>query len=65
MIYFSPFVVLVVGFERVFSQIDEEIGSFELCIRIFTEVGLLPTYTNFNFSLNLVSVSGTAGKTSF
>ena len=53
--------VLVVGFETVSSRVDEEIGSFELCVRIYTEVALLPTYTNFSFSLNLVSMPGTAG----
>ena len=53
--------VLAVGFETIFSSVDEEIGSFELCLRIFTEAALLPTYTNFSFSLDLTSVPGTAG----
>ena len=53
--------VLVVGFETVSSHVDEEIGSFVLCVRIFTEAALLPMYTNFSFSLSLVSVPGTAG----
>ena len=53
--------VLVVGFESGFTRVNESIGSFELCVRIFTEVALLPTYINFSFSLNLVSMPGTAG----
>ena len=52
-------VVILVGFERVFTSVDEDIGSFELCIRIFTEASLLPT--NIDFSLDLVSIPDTAG----
>ena len=55
---------LIVGFETdsEFTSINESIGSFELCVRIFTDAALLPTHTNFNFSLDLISVPGTAGK---
>ena len=53
--------VLVVGFESIFSRVNEEVGSFELCVSIFTQAALLPTHTNFSFSLNLASVPGTAG----
>ena len=54
--------MLVVGFESEFTSVNESVGSFELCVRIFTEAVLLPTYTTFSFSLDLVSVPGTAGK---
>ena len=53
--------VLVVGFESIFSRVNEEVGSFELCVSIFTQAALLPMHTNFSFSLNLASVPGTAG----
>ena len=56
--------MLIVGFEpnSEFTSVNESIGSFELCIRIFTDASLLPMYTNFTFSLDLISVPGTAGK---
>ena len=57
--------VLVVGFETDFTSVNESVGTFELCVRIFTEAALLPTYTNFSFSLDLVSISGSAGTSSF
>ncbi len=53
--------VLIVGFESGFSRVDEDVGSHELCVRIFTQAALLPTHTNFTFSLDLFSVPGTAG----
>ena len=53
--------VIVVGFERNFTSVDERNGSFELCVQIFTDPDLLPAHTNFTFSLALATVSGTAG----
>lgn len=50
--------VILVGFEKILTTIDEDIGSFELCIRIFTDHTLLP---NFSISLDLSTVNGTAG----
>ena len=55
------YVAIVVGFERIFTSVDEESGFFELCVRIFTDVDLLPVHINFSFSLDLTTVSGTAG----
>ena len=54
--------MITVGFERNFTSVDEGVGSFDnLCVRIFTDPDLLPTHTNFSFSLALATVSGTAG----
>ena len=36
---------------------------FELCVLILTEAVFLPTHVDINFSLDLMSVSATAGKT--
>ena len=44
-----------------FTAVNEGIGSFQLCVRIFTDASLLPTHTDFSFSLNLESVPGSAG----
>ena len=49
---------ILVGFERILTIVDEDIGSFELCIQIFTSDTLL---RDFNISLDLSTVSGTAG----
>ena len=51
--------VIFVGFVKIFTSIDEDVGSFELCIAIFTNSSFLPA--NFEFSLNLITISGTAG----
>ena len=59
------YVAIVVGFERTFTSVDEESGFFELCVRIFTDVDLLPVHMTFSFSLDLTTVSGTAGITTF
>ena len=53
--------MIVVGFERNFTSVDEGDGSFVLCVLILTEAELLPTHTNFSFFLALATVSGTAG----
>ena len=53
--------VITVGFEQNFTSVDERDGSFELCVRIFTDVDLLPAHTNFSFSLDLTTLPGTAG----
>ena len=53
---------ILVGFETVFTSAHEGNDTVELCVRIFTDVALLPTHINMSFSLDLVSVSGTAGK---
>ena len=55
----SYLVAILVGFEKNFSRVDEDVGSFELCIMIFTDVSLLPT--SFEFFLSLSSIPGTAG----
>ena len=52
-------IVIVVGFERTFSTVEEDVDSFELCVRIFTEISLLPP--TFDFLLDLVSITDTAG----
>lgn len=59
--YFIINSVIVIGFERIFTAVDEGNGSFELCVRILTESGSLPSHVDFSFSLDLQSVSGTAG----
>ena len=43
-----------------FTSVDESIGSFELCVEIFTDPSLLPP--TFDFSLDLVTIPGIAGK---
>ena len=53
--------VIVVGFENTSVSVGEEIGQFELCVRIFNDISSLPTYTPLNFTLGLVSQTGTAG----
>ena len=53
--------VIVVGFERTFTSVVESSDSFELCVIFLTDSALLPTHTVINFSLNLLSVPGTAG----
>ena len=50
---------ILVGFERNFTSINESLGSFELCVEIFTDPLLLPA--SFDFSLNLITIPGTAG----
>ena len=50
---------IVVGFERIFTSVDEDVGSFELCVEILTNTSLLPN--SFEFSLNLLTNSDTAG----
>ena len=47
------------GFERRFTSVNESVGSFELCVRIFNNATLL--LTDFEFSLDLVSNANTAG----
>ena len=54
--------VITVGFERINTTVDENIGSFLLCVRIFTGPDLLPAHTNFSFSLNLISIPNSAGR---
>lgn len=52
-------IVITVGFERNFTTVSEIIGSFELCVKIFTEGNFLPEM--FEFSLALVTATSTAG----
>ena len=59
--YLSYLLVITVGFERNFTAVDEDIGLFELCVRIFNDPSLLPMHTSFSFSLDLQSQPGTAG----
>lgn len=54
--------VIRVGFERIFTSVREDSGIIELCVSIFTEAASHPTYTQLNFSLNLISIPGTAGR---
>ena len=55
--------VLTVGFEEIFTSVIEGNDSFELCAVILTDSALLPTHTDFSFSLELLSLPGTAGIT--
>ena len=50
---------MTVGFERIFTYANESAGSFELCVRIFTEVQLFDV--SFAFNLDLTSMPVTAG----
>ena len=50
----------VVGFERNFTLVPEDVGLFELCVSIRTPVVTIAD--NVQFSLNLFSVQDTAGK---
>ena len=50
---------ILVGFERNFTSINESVGSFKLCVEVFTDPLLLPA--SFDFSLNLITIPGTAG----
>ena len=62
MIMFNIPTDILVGFETIFTSAHEGNDTVEVCVRIFTEAALLPTHLNMSFSLNLVTVSGTAGK---
>ena len=53
---------ILVGFETILASAYEGNDTVELCVRIFTEAALLPTHINMSFSLDLISVPGTAGK---
>ena len=57
---YSP-LVITVGFEEIFTSVGEGNGSFELCVAILTDRALLPTHIVFSFSLDLLSLPGTAG----
>ena len=50
---------ILVGFNRTFTTVGEDVGSFQLCVEIMTDASLLPT--SFEFSLNLETISDTAG----
>ena len=50
---------VTVGFERNFTSVSESVGSFELCVHVFTEVELFNI--SFGFNLNLSSTPITAG----
>ena len=60
-LFYVTFSDIEVGFERIFTRVDENIGSFELCVQIFTDTALLPTNIDFTFSLDLITVTDTAG----
>ena len=55
----SFFAAILVGFERNFTTVDEDIGSFRLCVMIFTNISFLPT--SFEFFLSLGTMPDTAG----
>ena len=57
---YDIFTVIFVGFDEIFTSVEESVGSFELCILIFTNNSLLPE--SFDFSLNLLSLTDTASK---
>ena len=61
LLVFICFAVITVGFEQTFTSIDEDIGSFEICVRIFTDSVFFPIHISTNFSLNLNTIPGTAG----
>ena len=54
---------VVAGFENTFNTVDEDDGLVELCVSIFTNITLLPVHTDMNFSLDLITISGSAGRT--
>jgi hypothetical protein len=60
-ITFACYAVILVGFERNFSLVFEDDGSFELCVRIFTNPTFFPSHVSVDFSLNLITLPGTAG----
>ena len=49
-----------VGFERELVAINEDTGSFQWCVRVFTNASFLPI--NADFSLGLLSVADSAGR---
>lgn len=57
--------VLTVGFERILTSVVEDVGSLELCVRVFTEASFLPSHTNINFTLCVDSMEGTAGAANY
>ena len=61
LIFFVSAVILA-GFEMDFTSVNESVGSFELCVRIFNDPASLPNHTEINFSLELLSTSGSASK---
>ena len=58
----SNLVVILVGFEEIFTSVDEGIGAFDLCVRIFNDPSFLPLNIEIFFSLDLATVSGSASK---
>ena len=57
--FYDIVLVALVGFERKFTSIDENVGSFQLCVAIVTDASLLPR--NTEFSLDLLSIADSAG----
>ena len=60
--YINFITVIIVGFEKNFTTVEEGVGSFELCVKLFTSVEFLPMM--FEFSLELVTAANTAGRDS-
>ena len=58
-ILYNFFTDILVGFDGNFTSVNESVGSFELCVEIFTDPSLLPS--SFDFNLDLVTIPGTAG----
>ena len=54
-------IAILVGFDKNFTSVEEDVGSFQLCVLIFTDPAFFPSHTIVNFSLDLITVSGTAG----
>ena len=59
MLFFIIHAEVTVGFDRTFTSANESAGSFELCVRIFTEIELFNV--SFTFNLDLTSMPVTAG----
>ena len=50
--------VAVVGLERTFYQIPEDVGMVEVCVIVYNSTGNVPCPINFKFNVNLSSSSG-------
>ena len=62
----SPIIADIrVGFNRNFTSVQEDVGNFELCVEVLTDPAFFPTHTGVDFSLDLITISGTAGMTAF
>ena len=52
----------MVGLERTFYQVSEDVGVVEVCAIVYEPNGNLACPIGFSFQINLLTISGSAGK---